>query len=121
MRERGHKLLRRQTDEQLAGYDGTASAEANRIDVLTARAEAAEKELADCRRALASSRVALTADRETLAEVRADRDRIAEMLTAANLSALALRRNWERASALLRLLTPEEVHGLRRMRDAGAV
>lgn len=120
MREKGAAILRLQIDESLAGYDGTRGALLNRIDSLTARAEAAEAELARCRRALAAARAQQVIDRERTRELAADRGRLSDLLTRARLGALRVRRSWERASALLRLLPPEQVYELRATRDRAA-
>ncbi len=97
MREKGQALNRRQIDERLAGYDATRGAAENRADAATARAEAAEAELARCKRALESSRLQQMIDREKAAEVTADRDCLRGMLGKVVASNLQIRGNWERA------------------------
>lgn len=102
-----------QFHEAAARFNGLRTAEANRVDVLTDRAERAEAELERCRRALASSRAQHELDRETLADVREDNLRLRSQLATAMKSCVHLRRCWEKASSLLRRLTPEQFHALK--------
>lgn len=112
-REKGEIVNRFQFEQAVAGWDGTKAALSNRLDIMTDRAESAEAELDRCRRALAFSRAMLAVERDRVAELKEANEASAKAMAAASKAARVYRRNWEKASAMLRLLTPEQVAELR--------
>lgn len=110
---RGNKLNSRQIDEMLIGYDGTASALRNQLDVMTERANAAEAELERARRCIAALRCQQTELREQVKVAHEQEEHQRKAVASIFAAKESIRRAWLKCGAIIRMIPPDQYHELR--------
>lgn len=115
---RGTLLIRTQTDRDMESISGERDGRHNREDFLRLRAEVAERDLLRAKRLIGLLRAEKALARERLDAERHQHGITKRMAGDTRRALLAVRTAHNKASKMLRLLTPEQVNELRAALDS---